>query len=251
MIKVLAIDDEPLALQQLSSYIQRTPFLELCGQCLSTQDARRTLQRETVDAIFCDISMPDGNGLDFVRSLGNPPIVVFTTAYSDYAIDGYKVNALDYLLKPFGFDEFEQAADKVRRQYNLLHPTAEADGSSPPAPQESQLAADDNIFLKVDHRIVRISVADIRYVEGMSEYLKIHLRHEAHPIVALLSMKRLEERLPSTHFMRIHRSYIVNLQDVTELNRNRVFIGPDTSLPIGDLYKEPLRQYVEAKFLGK
>lgn len=251
MIKVLAIDDEPLALQQLSAYIKRTPFLELCGECLSALDAQTIMEREQIDAIFSDINMPDKNGLDFVRSLPNPPIVVFTTAYSGYAVDSYKVSAIDYLLKPFGFDEFQLAANKVKRQYDLLHPAPLADEPQEDGPKESELSVDDSIFLKTEHRIVRVNVADIRFVEGMSEYLKVHVKDEAHPLVVLLSMKKMEERLPSALFMRIHRSYIVNLKAITELNKNRVFLGSSTALPIGDLYKDALRQYVESKYLGK
>lgn len=250
MIKVIAIDDEPLALQQLSAYIKRTPFLTLVGECQSALEAKTMMEREHIDAVFSDINMPDQNGLEFVRSLPEPPIVVFTTAFSGYAVDGYKVNAIDYLLKPFGFDEFQIAANKVKRQYDLLHPAPIVDDEVEEAP-ECELGVDDSVFLKIEHRVVRVSVADIKFVEGMSEYLKIHLMNDPHPIVALLSMKKMEERLPSALFLRIHRSYIVNLKCITEMNKNRVFLGTDIALPIGDLYKEPLRQYVMTKFLGK
>lgn len=250
MINVLSIDDEPLALQQLSSYIRRTPFLKLCGECQCAREAQDIIEHEHIDAIFTDIHMPDLNGLDFVRSLPEPPIVVFTTAYSGYAVDGYKVSAVDYLLKPFGFDEFQKAANKVKRQYDLLHP-APLPTDEPGDEPEEELSVDDSVFLKAEHRIVRVNVADISFVEGMSEYLKIHFRTQMHPVIVLLSMKKMEGRLPSSLFMRIHRSYIVNLKCITEVNKNRVFLGADTALPIGDLYKEPLRQYIEEKYLGK
>ena len=243
MIKVLAIDDEPLALQQLVTYINKVPFLELAGQCHSALEAQKLMEQEMVDAIFCDINMPDLSGMDFVRQLAAPPFIVFTTAYSEYAIEGYKVNAVDYLLKPFGMNDFLRAALKVQDQYNLRH-------QNTPQKQSSPVQADGTIFVKTDYRVVRIAISDIRYIEGMSEYLKIHLDNQK-PIITLLSMKKMEDYLPPTLFMRIHRSYIVNLQKIQEVNKNRVILDADTYLPIGDLYKDRFNEYLEQKFLGK
>jgi len=243
MIKVLAIDDEPLALRQLVTYINKVPFLKLSGQCRSALEARQLLEQEMVDAIFCDINMPDLNGMDFVRQLAAPPLIVFTTAYSEYAVEGYKVNAVDYLLKPFGMNDFLRAAMKVQEQHNLRH-------QNTPRQQSSPVQADGTIFVKTDYRVVRIAIADIRYVEGMSEYLKIHLTGQK-PVITLLSMKKMEEYLPSTLFMRIHRSYIVNLRKIQEVNKNRVILDADTSLPVGDLYKDQFNEYLERNFLGK
>ena len=243
MIKVLAIDDEPLALKQLVNYISKVPFLELAGQCRSAIEAKEMMEQEVVDAIFCDINMPDLSGMDFVRQLAVPPLIVFTTAYSEYAVEGYRVNAVDYLLKPFGMNDFLRAAMKVQEQYNLRHQNS-------PQQQSSPLQDDGTIFVKTDYRVVRIAIADIRYIEGMSEYLKIHLDGQK-PIITLLSMKKMEDYLPSTLFMRIHRSYIVNLQKIREVNKNRVILDADTSLPIGDLYKDTFNEYLEQKFLGK
>lgn len=243
MIKVLAIDDEPLALQQLVTYINKVPFLELAGQCHSALEAQKLMEQEMVDAIFCDINMPDLSGMDFVRQLAAPPFIVFTTAYSEYAVEGYKVNAVDYLLKPFGMNDFLRAALKVQEQYNLRH-------QETPQKQSSPVQADGTIFVKTDYRVVRIAISDIRYIEGMSEYLKIHLDNQK-PIITLLSMKKMEDYLPPTLFMRIHRSYIVNLQKIQEVNKNRVILDADTYLPIGDLYKDRFNEYLEQKFLGK
>lgn len=240
MIRVLAIDDEPLALQQLAAYIEKISFLELAGQCASALEARSKLEEEAVDAIFIDINMPDLNGLDFVRSLAMPPLVVFTTAYGEYAVEGYKVDAVDYLLKPFSLDEFRRAAAKVKRQYELTHQA-----------EVSAVDSDDAIFLKTEHRVVRVKLSEIVYVEGMSEYLKIHLQGQRKPLVVLLSMKKMEERLPQTVFMRIHRSFIINLREIQEVNKNRVVMGPDIYLPIGDLYRDSFNRYIESKFLGK
>lgn len=235
MIRCLAIDDEPLALQQLVAYIKKIPFLELAAQCQSALEARKYLEQETVDAIFCDINMPDLNGMDFVKSLQYPPMIVFTTAYSEYAVEGFKVNAVDYLLKPFGLQDFQRAANRIRERLE---------------PSVANNQDDGTIFVKTDYRVVRIAIADIRYIEGMSEYLKIHLEGQK-PIITLLSMKKMEDYLPSTLFMRIHRSYIVNLQKIQEVNKNRVILDADTNLPIGDLYKDQFNEYLERNFLGK
>ena len=240
MIKCLAIDDEPLALQQLAAYIKKIPYFELVAECPSAVEAREIMENDTIDAIFVDINMPDLNGMDFVKSLVVPPIVVFTTAYSEYAVEGFKAGALNYLLKPFGLDDFKQCAERVKHQYELEN----AQNSTVSSPDE-----DDALFLKTEHRVVRITMSDIKYVEGMSEYLKIYFDNQK-PLVVLLSMKKLEERLPQ-HFMRIHRSYIINLRKIQEVNKNRVIMDADTYLPIGDLYRETFNNYINSKFLGK
>ena len=241
MIRCLAIDDEPLALQQLTTYIQKVPFLELAAQCQSALEARKFLEQDTVDAIFCDINMPDLNGMDFVKSLQAPPLIVFTTAYSEYAVEGFKVNAVDYLLKPFGLDDFRRAANRIKERQesvstNIQHPIP----NTQPA----------TLFVKTDYRMVKINIPDIRYIEGMSEYLKIYLEGEEKPIITLLSMKKIETRLPE-NFMRIHRSYIVNLHKIQEVNKNRILMDAETFLPIGDVYKESFHQYLDTMFLRK
>ena len=230
----MAIDDEPLALQQIAAYISKVPYLELAAQCQSAVEARQFLERDSVDAIFCDINMPDLNGMDFVKSLVAPPLIVFTTAYAEYAIEGFKVAAVDYLLKPFGMQDFLRAANRIRER---LSPNLEGLDSS-------------TIFLKTDYRVVKVNMADIRYVEAMSEYLKVYVEDDAKPIITLLSMKKMEERLPD-NFMRIHRSYIINLDKIQEVNKNRVIMDSDAYLPIGDLYKETFQQYIDTHFLGK
>ena len=246
MIRCLAIDDEPLALQQIVAYIGKVPFLELAAQCQSALEARQFLEQDTVDAIFCDINMPDLNGMDFIKSLTVPPLVVFTTAYSEYAVEGFRVNAVDYLLKPFGLQDFQRAANRLKER---LTPSPLSPHPSDISPQTSSLK-DDTIFLKTEYRIVKVSISGIRYVEAMSEYLKVYLQGEAKPIVTLLSMKKMEERLPE-NFMRIHRSYIVNLNMIQEVNKNRIIMDADTYLPIGDMYKDTFQQYLDTKFLGK
>ena len=239
MIKCLAIDDEPLALEQLANYIKKIPFLELVARCQSALDAREIMDCEVIDAIFCDINMPDLNGMDFVKSLAVPPMVVFTTAYSEYAVEGFKVDAVDYLLKPFGLADFQRAANKVKARYDLINTAV-----------VSTVDEDNAIFLKTEYKVVRLSISDIRYVEGMSEYLKIHVEGQPKPLIVLLSMKKMEERLPR-FFMRIHRSYIINLKKIQEVNKNRVIMDKDTGLPIGENYKEQFQDYINTKFLGK
>lgn len=245
MIKVLAIDDEPLALQQLTGYIRKIPFFELTAQCQSAVEARELLDREPVDAIFCDINMPDLSGMDFVKQLAVRPIIVFTTAYSEYAIEGYKVDAVDYLLKPFGFNEFQRAALKVQKQVEAMRGTAIMESEN-----KNDVEDTSSIFVKTDYKTIRITLADIRYIEGMSEYLKIYLDSQTKPIITLLSMKKMEDFLPQ-NFMRIHRSYIVNLDYVQEVNKNRIIMDADTYLPIGENYKEQFNAYLSSHFLGK
>ena len=249
MIRVLAIDDEPLALQQIVAYINKVPFLELAAQCQSALEARKFLENDTVDAIFCDINMPDLNGMDFVKSLTVPPLVVFTTAYSEYAVEGFRVNAVDYLLKPFGLQDFQRAANRLKERLELPTATAQVSAGQVVGSSDAPMSSD-VLFLKTDYRIVKVNISDIRYIEGMSEYLKVWLDTDAKPIITLLSMKKMEERLPA-NFMRIHRSYIINLNKIEEVNKNRVILDKDTYLPIGDLYKEAFQSYLDTKFLGK
>ena len=244
-IRCLAIDDEPLALQQLVAYISKVPFLELAAQCQSALEARSFLENDTVDAIFCDINMPDLNGMDFVKSLAVPPLVVFTTAYSEYAVEGFRVNAVDYLLKPFGLQDFQRAANRLKDRLSETASASDISLSSFHSPLSSDI-----LFLKTDYRIVKVCIPDIRYIEAMSEYLKVWIEGEPKPIITLLSMKKIEERLPD-YFMRIHRSYIINLNKIQEVNKNRVIMDQDTYLPIGDLYKDAFQTYLNTRFLGK
>ena len=242
-IRCMAIDDEPLALQQIAAYIGKVPFLELAAQCQSAVEARQFLEHDMVDAVFCDINMPDLNGMDFVKSLTVPPLIVFTTAYAEYAVEGFKVNAVDYLLKPFGMQDFQRAANRLKERLTPSSSSSSEGDTNVRRTNETLSGADgmieDTIFLKTEYRIVKVTISDIRYVEG-----------EAKPIVTLLSMKKMEERLPA-YFMRIHRSSIINLTRIQEVNKNRVIMNRDTYLPIGDMYKEAFQSYLDGKFLGK
>lgn len=241
MIRVLAIDDEPLALKQLESYIAKVPFLELVASCRSALDARRVLGERPVDAMFLDINMPDISGMEFVRALPHPPLVVFTTAYSEYAVEGFRVNAVDYLLKPFGLAEFIAAAEKVKLR---LGEGARPETPVPARPQE------DAIFFKTDYKTVRVRLNEIRYIEGMSEYVKVWRDGTKEPLIVLVSLRSLEERLPRERFMRVHRSYIINLSRIREVSREGVVLEGDTILPVGESYRQEFKDYLSRTSLG-
>jgi len=247
-IRCLAIDDEPLALRQLKSMIEKTPTLSLVAACHDAFEAMSALESEAVDVIFIDINMPDLNGMDFVKSLANPPLVVFTTAYSEYAIEGFKVNAVDYLLKPFGMPEFQKAVAKVQRQFELEHPSSSAPISTALSPNPN--SPTDILFIKSDYRTVRINIEQIRYIEAMSEYLRIYLDN-GESLMTLMAMKRLIELLPATHFFRIHRSYIVNMHKVQEFSKLRLKMDAATYLPISEMYKDEVLRYIESRTIGK
>ena len=246
MIKCIAIDDEPLALKKLVTYIKKIPYLDLVAQCHSATEAQTIIDNQEVDAIFLDINMPDLNGMDFAKSLqdhSKGPVMVFTTAYSEYAIEGYKANAVGYLLKPYGFDEFESAAEKVR---DICEIRQQAAGEV-----STQIDDDGIIYVKSDYKIVRIDIEQIRYIEAMSEYLRISCEGKEKPVIVLLSMKKIEEHLPSNKFMRIHRSFIINLDKIIEVKKNHVVMAGDISLPIGDNYKDAFINYLNSKILTK
>ncbi|NDV82770.1 LytTR family DNA-binding domain-containing protein [Bacteroides sp. 51] len=242
MIKCIAVDDEPLALSQLAGYISRVPFLELVASCQDAFEAMKVLSEKEVDLIFLDINMPDLSGLDLVRSLIVKPLVVFTTAYPQYAIDGFKLDAVDYLLKPLDFHDLLKAADKARK-YMELRQVSESDST--------QLSNDGSLFVKADYKVVRINISEIKYIEGMSEYVRIFVEGEDKPVMTLLSMKKIEERLPASQFMRVHRSYIVNLQKITEISRLRIIFGNNVYIPVGDNYKDRFLEYINKMSVGK
>lgn len=238
MIKCIAIDDEPLALTQLVGYINKVPFLELIKPCSSAFEAMEVLANNNIDLIYVDINMPDLNGLDFVRSLIHKPLTVFTTAYSEYAIEGFKVDALDYLLKPFGYSDFLKSANKVKQQYELL------------TLSNNQLNDEKHLFVKTEYRVVRLEIDSIIYIESMSEYVRIHTTQDK-PIMSLLSMKVVEERLPASKFMRVHRSYIVNLQKIMEVTKGRLIMEGQVYITISEQYKDLFNRYMGDNFLGK
>lgn len=240
MIRCIAIDDEPLALKQLESYINKVGFLELEAACNSAVDASKVLASQPADVLFCDINMPDLDGMSFVKSLASQPMVVFTTAYSEYAVEGFKVDAVDYLLKPFGFNEFEKAALKVKRLYDLENKE-----------EVTLLDYDDSVYIKTDYKTVRVEVSNIIFIEGMSEYVKIITEDQKDPVIALLSMKKLEGKLPGNRFMRVHKSFIINLSKIAQVSKGHVRMQDGSSIPIGESYRDSLLSYINSKSLVK
>ncbi len=237
MIRCIAIDDEPLALKQIASYIDKTPFLTLIAQFESALQAILFLQENEVDLMFVDINMPDLSGMDFVKSLNNPPKVIFTTAYSEYALEGFRVDAVDYLLKPIGYSEFLKAAEKAK------------DRVQPKETQNTEVQSNDKfLFIKSEYKILRINLSDIKYIEGMREYVRIHLTNEK-PVMALMSMKKMEEFLPKSSFMRVHRSFIVNLNKITTVERNRIIFDEKVYIPVSEQHKEKFQKYLDDNFL--
>ena len=242
-IRVIAVDDEPLALKQLETYVAKVPFLELVAACHSALDARRVLEEQTVEAMFLDINMPDLSGLDFVRSLPNPPMVVFTTAFADYAVEGFRVNAVDYLLKPFSLADFISAANRLQERFGTR--TDGVDGAP-----VSLLPQDNALFFRADGKSVRVRINDILYVEGMNEYVKVWRVGDKIPLVVLIRLKALQDNLPQDRFMRVHRSYIINLAHIREAWRDGVVLDNGKSIPVGDLYRQEFRDYLSKNSLG-
>ena len=230
-IGCVAIDDEPLALQLVEGFIQKVPYLNSLGIFESTFDAIPVLKGEKVQLLFLDINMPDLSGIDFLKSLKNPPLVIFTTAYDEYALQGFELNALDYLLKPFSYERFLKATDKAYDQINLLEQNI-----------HHEATGEDYIFVKSEHNIIKIPLNDILYIQGFKDYLKIHTS-APRPIFTLKSMKSMEEMLPSNRFIRVHRSYIISIDKIHSFRNGRIKIL-DKAIPIGELYRESFHQKV-------
>ena len=236
-IKCLAIDDEPLALKQISSYIERTPSLELVASLSNAPDAYAIIEEKEVDLLFVDINMPELSGMDFAKSIKQDIGIIFTTAYSEYAVEGFKVDAIDYILKPIGYDSFMTAVNKAQKRLNKdSQATEEVDGN------------DDYLFIKSEYKLIRVELKNITYIEGMREYVRIHLMDQK-PIITLLSFKKLMEKLPSESFMRVHRSYIVNLKKITTIERMRIVFEDNIRIPVSDQYKETFQKYIDEHFL--
>lgn len=237
VLKCIAVDDEPLALKLVETFIQQTPFLELITTCDNAVDAMGIIRETKPDLVFLDINMPNLTGMELARLLqdqaGPLPKIVFTTAYNHYAIEGYRVNAVDYLLKPFSYEEFLRASSKV------LQLTEEANNTF------TTIAADDEfIFLKVEYQWVRISLKDITYIESLKDYVKVHLEDSQKALMSLISLKALEEKLPSSKFMRVHRSFIVSLDKISAISKNSIFIDK-IEITVGEQYKEAFKTLVK------
>lgn len=237
MIRTIAIDDEPLALQLISGYIKKTPFLEFVESFENPLIAMEYMENNDVDLIFLDIQMPDLPGIELAKLISREIKVVFTTAYEKYALEGFRLEAVDYLLKPFGYEEFLSAANKVKKIVDLetkANATIETNNNF--------------LFLKADYKIRRINYDEILYIEGLKDYIKIYLKNEPKPIISHYSLKLLEAKLPTSMFMRIHRSFIVNLNCVSTVDRFRIVFGKEY-LPVSDQYKDKFQKYLDENFL--
>jgi DNA-binding LytR/AlgR family response regulator len=241
-LNCIAVDDEPLALGLVSKFIEQTPFLNLTGKYSGAVDALKAIHSQKIDLIFLDIQMPDLNGIELARVLdkgADKPRIIFTTAYNQFALEGYKVDALDYLLKPFNYEEFLRAAQKALNYAELINKPA----ATPTVVAETEHADDEYLFLKVEYQLVRIALDDILYIEGLKDYVKVHLKGIEKAVLSLTSLKALEEKLPSKRFMRVHRSFIVALDKITSMTKNSLQIGK-IYITVGDQYKDAFGQFI-------
>jgi two-component system response regulator LytT len=237
ILKCIAVDDEPLALKLVETFIGQTPFLELISSCDNAVEAMSVIRDKQPDLVFLDINMPNLSGMELARLLqeqpGILPKIIFTTAYNHYAIEGYRVNAVDYLLKPFSYEEFLRAANKV------LQIAEEASNDNVPGNND-----DDFIFLKVEYQWVKVNLKDILYIESLKDYVKVHLENTDKALMSLISLKALEEKLPSSKFMRMNRSFIVSLEKISAISKNSIFINK-TEITVGEQYKETFKVIVD------
>ena len=225
------IDDEPLAAELLESYAKKTPELHLVGVYGSAVEAMKELRNNPVDLLFLDIQMPELSGMEFVGILPKKTKVIFTTAFDRYAIDGYKVNAVDYLLKPISYDSFVLSVNRV------LERCRDVD-------RQDVMSADGFVYVKSEYKLVKINFDDILYIEGVKDYIKIYFRDRRKPVMSLMNMKKLEDYLPKSQFMRVHRSFIVNMSVADMIDRGRIVAG-DTFIPVSESYKEQVQEYID------
>lgn len=236
-ISCIAIDDEPLALDLLVSYILKTPFLELKGKCQNAFDALELMSKEKIDLVFLDIQMPDMNGIDFSKLLTEEIKIIFTTAFKDYAFEGFKVNAVDYLLKPFNYQEFLKASTKV------IHRLAFSND------KKNVSKTGNFIFVKSEYKQLKINLDDVFYFEGLKDYVKIWISSQTKPILTLMSLKTLEHELPQTSFMRVHRSFIVALNKIDSVERGQLIINKER-ITIAEQYKTKFQEFIEHNSLN-
>lgn len=230
------VDDEPLALSLIESYVQRVPFLKLTGKYSNALSAMKHIAGEKVDVLFLDIQMPEVNGMEFARVLDDHTRLIFTTAFSEYALEGYKVNAMDYLLKPFSFSDFLTAARKALSWFEMTG------GSREPAAEHERVG----LFVKSEYKLLHVLYDEILYIEGLKDYVKIYTESDPKPILSLMSLKSLEEVLPDDRFLRVHRSYIIHTSKISSITKNRIAIGKK-QVPVGETYRKPFREMIEKK----
>jgi DNA-binding LytR/AlgR family response regulator len=237
MIQTIIVDDEPLALDVLETYIEKIPDLKLVKRCTNALEAREALQNHQIDLMFLDIQMPQITGIDFLKTLSDPPLVIFTTAYPNFALEGFELDALDYLLKPISFDRFLKAVNRATEQVNL-HKASHGHGDTP--------EGEDFFFVKADKKLVKVNYSEIVYIEGLKDYVIIRL--EQTRVITLQTMKSLEDKLPASKFKRIHRSFIVNIDKIHAIIGNMVEVlekGQPKHLPIGKNYRDELQELID------
>ena len=239
------IDDEPLAVSLLESYVLKTPFLDLQGTYNSALDALSDLRDRPVDLLFLDIQMPELSGLEFSRILNADTRVIFTTAFDQYAVDSYRVNALDYLLKPISYPDFLASANKALRWYELLRKPVSSEEKEESA-SIAERGGMESIFVKSEYKLLQIELRKILYIEGLKDYVKIFVEDEPRPVLSLMSMKSLEDMLPSDRFVRVHRSFIVQPEKIKVIERNRIVFGKEY-IPISDNYKQHFLEMIERR----
>jgi two-component system LytT family response regulator len=233
-LKCLAIDDEPLALELLEDNIRQLPFLELSAKCSNAMQAMQFMQQNEVDLIFLDIQMPGLTGLQFIQSMKVRPLIILVTAYEKFALDGFNLDVVDYLVKPVALERFIKACNKAYDLYRVnLHI---------PVAKESLPTY---FFINVDYKMLKVEFDEIIWVEGLKDYLKIHLKSSPNPLVVRMSMKNMEEQLPGSQFLRIHKSYILSKKAITAVRKNSVYLNA-MELPVGDMYKEQVASFVKA-----
>lgn len=240
IIKCAIVDDEPLAVELLASYVNKIPFLELCGKYTNATDALHGINEQPVDLMFLDIQMPELNGLELSKMVPESTRIVFTTAFDRYAVDSFRVNALDYLLKPISYADFLEASNKAMQWFQLVQQN-EQQVAAPAVEEEPR-----SIFVKSEYKLLQINLDDIRYIEGLKDYVKIYTEQSPHPILSLMNMKAIEQLLPTSRFIRVHRSFIVQKSKIREIERNRIVFG-DVYIPIGDSYKQAFQDFINAK----
>lgn len=240
MIRCLVVDDEPLALDILEDYISKVHFLQLVKTTTNPIEALQLVQQDQIDLVFLDVQMPELTGLQFLKIINGKCQVILTTAYPEYALDGYELDVVDYLLKPIAFDRFYKAVHKVMQQNTPHTPVAQ----EPPPVPVAVSNAPQFIFVKTEHKIQKIYLDDIRYIEGLKDYISIFTPAER--VITLQNMKKMEEVLPVGQFIRVHKSYIVSLDKIESIERSRIIIG-DKTIPIGDTYREDFFKLIETR----
>lgn len=235
----MIVDDEPMALNLVENYVLKTPFLQLVQKCNSGLEALSYLNEEKVDLIFLDIQMPDLTGLQLAKVLPKSTRIIFTTAFDQYAIEGFKVEALDYLLKPFDYSEFLSASNKAREWFELIQNQEKA------TPKNTEF-----LFVKSEYKQIKIILNDVLYFEGLKDYIKIWLKNNSKPILTLMSLKTLEEELSSDKFMRVHRSFIVALDNIDTIERSQIVINKQR-ITVSDQYKQQFSDFITRNSLEK